>query len=93
MGDYVKQFVLYPLIYSLCKMLNIVFHGTLCTTESQPHRGRDVKKKKDVITCEKRGGKKLSMSPTRSERKGRKERERERRWVGGGDGVRADRVA
>lgn len=38
-GDHVKQFVLYPLIYALCKMLNIVFRGTRCTTESQPYRG------------------------------------------------------
>lgn len=49
-------------------MLNIVLHGAQCTTEAQAHRGRegekkmggqDVNKKKDVIRCEERGGKKL----------------------------------
>lgn len=43
-----------------------------------------------MIRCEKRGGRKLSVLQTRSERKRERERERERR---GGGGVRADRVA
>lgn len=52
-------------------------------------------KTKDMIRREKRGGKKLSMLQTRRERKGKRERWRERETVGGGGrgGVcRADRV-
>lgn len=70
-------------LYIRCKMLNIVFRGTLCTTE--PHgggrgdakeRGRE---KKDVIRCEKRRGEGAA-------REVRVKRERERETVGGGGG-------
>lgn len=82
-------------LYIRCKMLNIVFRGTLCTTE--PHRGGrgDAKErgreKKDVIRCEKRRGEGAAR-----EVRVKRERERGRQWVAvvvGRAGVRADRVA
>lgn len=39
MGSYVKQFVLYPLIFT------VQLHGTCCTIEARAQRGREAEKK------------------------------------------------